>query len=548
MRTIIRTYVRAALAAALWPALASAQTPPDAGSSLRDLQQPLAFPAAATDLLPHIPAENERTPAANAMRVLVKSFRVNGNTAFDTATLLALLTDLRGHELDRDELTDAAFRITAHYRKHGYLLSRAYLPAQEIADGVITLTVLEGRYGSVRVQNDSLVRDTALDGWLRKLQHGDVVEAHSLEQRLLPLDDLPGIALSTRLSPGANVGESDLIVRASSEPRMSGSLGADNYGNRHTGEYLVNGQLAMASPLRIGDELSLNVMYSNEDQLYYQARYDLPYWGGAATRFGVSASRMDYELAGDFSALDANGTAESFGVHLSHAWIRSRNANLRTEFAMNQRDLEDELWDGLVVTRKRSRDVSLGLSSDWRGDTAVNALSLRWVHGDVDPLSSASAPGTPQGRFDKLHASWLHLHRLNQHVSLYTVLQGQVAGVNLDSSEKFTLGGIHGVRAYPPGEASADEGLIVNVEMRVQASATWRWKLFTDAGWARLQNAPLAGDENHRSLSGAGMGVDWQPTPKVTFALLYAARTGESTRSDSDDARTRVWGQMRWGF
>lgn len=548
VRTTTKIYVRAALAAAMWPTLTLAQTPPNAGSSLRDLQQPLALPASPTDLLPKIPAENERTRAASSMRVLAKSFRLHGNTAFDTATLLALLEDLPGREVGLEELANAAFRITTHYRKHGYLLSRAYLPAQEIADGVVTITVLEGRYGTVRVQNDSLVRDTALNASLQKLQHGDVVEASSLEQRLLPLDDLPGVALSTRLTPGSNVGESDLIVRAASEPRVSGSLGADNYGNRHTGEYLFNGQLAVASPLQIGDALALNVMYSNEDQLYYQARYDVPLWGNAATRIGVSASRMDYQLAGDFSALDANGTAESFGMHLSHAWIRSRNANLRTELALDQRDLEDKLWDGLVVTRKRSRDVTLGLSGDWRSGTAVNALSLRWVHGDVDPLSGALLPDAPQERFSKLNASWLHLQRLSPRLSLYTVLQGQVASINLDSSEKFTLGGIYGVRAYPAGETSADEALIVNVELRLQASEAWRWKLFADAGWARLQNAPLAGDENHRSLSGVGIGVDWQPTPKVTFALLCAARTGESTQSDTENEHTRLWGQMRWGF
>ena len=34
----------------------------------------------------------------------------------------------------------------------------------------------------------------------------------------------------------------------------------------------------------------------------------------------------------------------------------------------------------------------------------------------------------------------------------------QLSSKNLDSSEKFTLGGIGGVEAYPSGEASGDEG------------------------------------------------------------------------------------------
>jgi hemolysin activation/secretion protein len=534
--------------AACWPLLSAAQTPPDAGSSLRDLGQQLEIPSAPRDLLPGIPAQGERARVAGDLRVLVKSFRLNGHTAFGTATLLALLSDLPGRELGLDELNDAAGRITAHYRAHGYLLSRAYLPAQEIADGVVTLSVLEGRIGKVRVENDSLVRDAAVEGWLRRIGHGDVVEARGLEQRLLPMDDLPGVAVSTRLSPGAQVGESDLIVRAAREPRVTGSFGADNSGNRHTGEYLLNGQLSIASPFGIGDALSLNLLYSDERQFYYQGRYDLPFRGAPATRLGVSASRMDYELAGDFAALEARGTAETVGVNLSHAWVRSRDANLRTELALDRRELRDTMWDGLVDTRKRSRNITLGLSGDWRGDAAVNAVSLRWVSGNLDPLSGELAPGAPQGHFDKLHASWLNLWRLSPRVSLYTALQGQIAGDNLDSSEKITLGGLHGVRAYPAGEAGADEGLTLNLELRIQASESWRWKLFGDAGWAWLRKAPSADEANHRNLSGLGVGVDWQPAPKVTFALLCAARTGDAARADREEDDARLWGQMRWEF
>lgn len=547
MRRTPLMYLRASVAAALCPAFALAQTPPDAGSSLRDRQQPLTLPAPPTDPLPHVPKVNERAPAANAVRVVVKRFRLTGNTVFDSDTLLPLLADLRGHELSLDELDAAADRVTAYYRKHGYLLTRAYLPAQESDEGEVTIKVLEGRYGAVRVQNDSHVSDWALNAWLRDLQHGEVIDARSLESNLLPVDDLPGIALSTRLSPGANVGESDLTVQAASEPRVSGELAANNYGNRQTGAYLLNGELALASPLRLGDALSLNVMYSNEHELYYQARYDVPFPSFSATHFGVGASRMNYELAGDFEALHANGTANSYDVHLDQGWIRSRSFNLRSELALEQRDLKDDMWDGQVVTRKRSRNIALELSGDWRSDASVDAFSLRGTRGDLQPVSSALSPDAPQGHFEKLHAAWLHLQRLTQRLSLYTSVQGQLAGVNLDSSERIALGGIDGVRAYPTGEASADEGLVASMELRFQANMAWQVKLLADGGWARLQHTAIQGDNNYRHLSGVGAGVDWQPTPKVMFSLTCSSRTGEAAQSDHNE-RARVWGQIRWGF
>lgn len=539
---------RTVLAAALWPALALAQTaPPDAGSSLRERAAPLTLPPPSADPLPPVPAAVERTPADGTMRVAVRGFRIQGNTVFDEDALLALLADLPRRELDLEALEAAAGRLTAHYRAHGFLLSRAYLPAQQVEDGVVTLAVLEGRYGERRLQNESPVRDGILQARLDRVAPGGLVEVRALERDLLLLDDLPGVAIASRLSPGANVGEADLTVLASPERRVSGGLGVDNHGNPHTGRYLLGGRLAVASPLGLGDALALDLLYSNEAQLFYRMRYDLPFPGHPGTRFGLNASRMDYQLAGAFAALEADGTADSRGAFVEHAWVRSRGFNLRSELAFERSDLEDRLWDGLVVTRKRSRSIGLGLGGDWRGERSVGAFSLRWTHGELDLLSGLFDPAVPEGGFDKLEASWLQLRPLGERVSLYAALHGQLAGDNLDSSEKMVLGGINGVRAYPSGEASADEGAVATLELRYQAGTTWQVKLLADGGYARLMRHPRPAEVNHRTLSGIGAGIDWQPRPDLGFALVAAGRTGESAQSDRDQ-RVRLWGQARWRF
>lgn len=50
--------------------------------------------------------------------------------------------------------------------------------------------------------------------------------------------------------------------------------------------------------------------------------------------------------------------------------------------------------------------------------------------------------------------------------ALHGGLGGWLASKSLDSSEKCALGGAEGVRAYPHGESSADEGCVANVELR----------------------------------------------------------------------------------
>ena len=54
----------------------------------------------------------------------------------------------------------------------------------------------------------------------------------------------------------------------------------------------------------------------------------------------------------------------------------------------------------------------------------------------------------------------------SQRLDLQILGSMQLANKNLDSSEKFTLGGIGGVRAYPSGEASGDEGRKISFDLK----------------------------------------------------------------------------------
>ena len=81
----------------------------------------------------------------SALRVRVKEFRVDGTiTVFTNEELLDLVKDLVGKELSMQDLQQAADRITNHYRSNGYFLARAVLQKQDITEGIITITVIEG--------------------------------------------------------------------------------------------------------------------------------------------------------------------------------------------------------------------------------------------------------------------------------------------------------------------------------------------------------------------------------------------------------------------
>ena len=93
-------------------------------------------------------------------------------------------------------------------------------------------------------------------------------------------------------------------------------------------------------------------------------------------------------------------------------------------------------------------------------------------------------------------------------MQLAVSVNGQQANKNLDSSEKFSLGGVNGVRAYPQGEATGDEGYKATIELRRTLTTNLQGTLFYDYGSIRVNKNPFGpAAPNNRSLAGAGFGV-----------------------------------------
>ncbi|KTT35593.1 ShlB/FhaC/HecB family hemolysin secretion/activation protein [Pseudomonas rhizoryzae] len=531
------------------PYAVHAATAPDAGQSLQSLdQQPLALPERQTLEL-NLPSAPATQAASGGPTLVVKGFILEGNSAFPDQELQQLLKDLRGRSLTLAQLQAGLQRITELYQAHGYPLARAYLPAQSIDDGQVRVAILEGRYGAVRAEHAVDLHGFALAP-LAQLVPGEPIKADSLTRSLLLLQEVPGRDAKATLQPGATTGTSDLVVDMGPATLWSGSVDADNYGNRFIGEYRLGGTLNVNNPLALGDRLSLRATVSDEDQRYGRIAYQLPVtpW---STQLGVAYSDMDYRLAKDFADLDAHGRAQVASVFAVQPLIRQRGLTLDTQLQFDAKRLRDDIDAFSERSDKHSRVTTLSLngsSQDSLLGGGVNSFALAWSHGDLDisgadqRLQDQTTAGT-RGQFNKLSPSLVRLQRLTERFSLYTQLQAQWADRNLDSSEKFYLGGAYGVRAYPQGEASGDEGWLANVELRYALTQAWQLSTFVDHGEVRLNRDPWTTEDNHRSLSGAGVGATWNAYGWRVNAVA-AWKLGNAEPTSDVDRSPRVWAQV----
>ncbi len=133
-------------------------------------------------------------------------------------------------------------------------------------------------------------------------------------------------------------------------------------------------------------------------------------------------------------------------------------------------------------------------------------------------------------------------------MSLYVSINGQFASKNLDNSEKMGLGGANAVRSYPEGEAYGDQGYVLNVEAR-RALPKWADSMpgqiqligFIDTGTVVLNKNQWVAGQNRRTLSGAGIGINWASNNDFAVKAYVAHKLGSEVATSAPDSNTRIW-------
>jgi hemolysin activation/secretion protein len=498
--------------------------------------------------------DNLAQPAPAGPKILVKSLHVTGATRFSEGELIAATGFTPGSELNLADLRKLASKITDLYNRNGYFVAQAYLPPQDIKDGIVTIAVIEGRYGKIGLDNKTNVSDRVINDVLDGLDSGDPVVADPLERRLLIISDIPGVEVNSTLSPGDAVGTSDLMVDVTPGSRVSGSIEADNAGNPYTGVYRAGATVNFNEPFEIGDVLSARFLASTTGGMDY-GRLSYQAQAGDGT-VGVAYTAFRYKLGRQFSVLDASGTEGIASLFGSYPIIRSYNDNLYALLDVDDRNFQDKIGAASSVVDKQAWVASPGISGDHRdnfGGGGWDSYSLVASFGTLNiqspPARAAdAATARTNGSYAKLYFSASRLQHLIGPLSLFGLVRGQIASKNLDISEKMELGGAYGVRAYPEGEVYGDEGYIATLEARLLLP---RWferlpgdlelKGFVDTGSVTLNKSPWYTGSNSATRSGAGVGLTWFATNDFEASATYAWELGNRPATSAPDRFGGFW-------
>ena len=528
-------------------------TPTDAGDALRQIErtQEIERPK-----IPKLIEKKEEKPLLKeGEKVKVTNFVFKGNKIITTEELESFVKKYIGTELTFDEINQVVVSISILYEQKGYL-AQATLPEQNITNGNIQVNILEAHFGGTTY----LPMGNGEKPYVRESRVMDIVYPSSkvngpldlkrLERGILLANDLPGIGVGANLKPGQEVGHTDVEVQIENRARFSTSILADNYGSRSTGYERVLVSANLFNPLRLGDDLNATILKTAGTE-YMRLDYSMPV-GNDGLRIGTNATYLEYKVITiEYKSLEPVGHSAGFGLEASYPIYRSRDKNLNLDFDYDTKVFQNNT-NTEVTSDYYTRIFSTSLSGDfvdqWLLDGATNNAKFIFDHGKNDLKTSQNfstdlSNSHTHGIFNRAQLSFRRDQFLKNDYTLVIKGSGQWTDHNLDSSQKFYLGGPTGVRAYPASEGSGSEGYLLNLELKKDLPFNLTGSIFYDEGYVRqnVDNLDASGTVintlNSYKLKGYGLEFSWRGPLKTNIYFTYAKRDGTNPNRVQDTGK-----------
>ena len=522
---------------------------------------------------PKLPAEQKISPSEKLeldqsqkleknedqlIKILVKDFKFDGNLYYSNEELEEVIKEAVNKELVYDQLINVTRAISNHYKANGFLAT-AFLPPQDINDGVIKIKITEAVLGTIifdveEEEKLNISKENIRLKLLYKIEDSGVLNIDQLDKNVRNLNKIPGINALAELEEGKNFGETNVKVTAINTETIFGNTLVDNNGSRSSGYNKITNTINIDGLFNMGDRLAFtnvlsgdhHVKDNHEESNYYAVSSTMPvgYNGMLAT---LRVSKMEYKLSAPFDSTKPSGYSSEYNLSLNRPLIVSPNFNLNTSFSLGNNKYVNDLGTGNNSDKDVLKSIfNLGFDSrDERLGGGINYGSFALSLAKNDLTNNLSNYETDQSTSDNNGRNFkgtLNLNRmqkLTDKTNLLVKFNGQLAADNLDGADQFSLGGPNAVRAYPSSEAAGDAGFVASLELKRNLFKNLESTLFYDYGKIKLHKS-LWNDwnstnklKNNYHLQGYGVSVGIPIFQNFSINATHAKKIGSNSGRDS---------------
>lgn len=442
------------------------------------------------------------------------------------------------------ELEKVASEITLFYRQRGVFLAKAYIPVQQVENGVVKLNVLAGVLGQVNVQgNEKYSADKIKSPLMPYIGKG--ISSEQVEEALYIINSFPGLDAYGYFSAGENVGETALNLQVAREKSYQLTVSADNYGSVFTGDNRLLMMFDWFNPTGRGDTLSLGFLKSweplNSDVGVFQ--YRAPLWGDRTYAY-VAADYNEFAIDGDgdatIDALGIDGTNSSYTLGVDHQFTRLRTLGLNAGFAITEKETEVDSLTQLLDAGERVQGAQFNLSFD-----AINESWRLLTIGQMTVQYGEFKEGadTILNQDEEFYKFALDLSTLKFFELPFSDIESRIilkskfrySEQDLPAFEQLPLGGADAVRAFTVSQFSADQSVYLGGEWYIEMPKAWDVEF--DSGATLNQMLDFAffvdgayGSNNLNDVNGQEINDTWVSLGGVGVLFRFSWREVFSTQ------------------
>jgi hemolysin activation/secretion protein len=430
----------------------------------------------------------QSTPQNIPQSIIVNQFEVTGSTVFSQPELAAATASYQNRPLTLSELFQARSAITKLYSDRGYLNSGAYIPPQELKNGVVTIAIKEGELEGIKVTGTKRLNPNYIISRLQRAGQTPVKVESLLEAlQMLRLDPLIK-NISAELSAGIRPGTSLLEVQIEEADAFSVETTFDNARSPSIGTNRRQIGLTHANLLGFGDRF--NFSYTNTDgsdgiDLAYVLTLN-PKNGTLKFAYGNNSNDVIEE---PFNPLDIESKSRYYELSFRQPLINKPNQELALGLSFSRQESETSLLDiPFALSRGADEEGKTKISALRLFQELVNrneqqvfalrsqfSIGLDWFNAtsseEIQTFSTLDSNfgdvSSPDSTFFAWRGQSQWVRRLDEDFLLLLRGDLQLATTALVPLEQFRLGGVDSVRGYRQDLLLGDNGWFASAELRI---------------------------------------------------------------------------------
>lgn len=389
-------------------------------------------------------------------KIYVRAVAVTNSRILSDAEIQSITDMVIGKYVTFEDLEKMILEFNYVYATKGFVTAKAFLPPQEINDGIIRINLIEATVGNISVENNRWTSDSYIEKRL-SAKEGELFQIVELEQDIVKFNKYnEGVKLTANLKKGEKPGTTDIKLKAEEKFPFHAIALMDNAGRKTIGELRGGLMLYSDSLFKQRDRLSLGSYVSRYSVTPF-ADYNVPvnkYDGRVGFLFSSSSAKIG---EGPYKIFDIESRSFNYSLYYTHPLIRKPTFELTSYSAVNYKTAST-YFGGYNINRDEITSFETSLSA--RYDTKRGIWYLNQGVYQAFPIFDQAS------QYFKYTGSVIRLHDFGHGIV------GQLRGMYQYSPkdvvpyiDQFQAGGLATIRGYSEGLLIGRSGYIISGEV-----------------------------------------------------------------------------------